>query len=160
LAARTDQQIAEAAAARRAEVEGALPAQRPEVLGTQLEGLAKAKETAASNAVRAKFNEVREAGANVRGLPVQNLVNEGKTILSDTIFAPGEAPEVARVLARMQPKPAEAPSAAASGYASSLRAGNGTSGANCHGELAGCDRFTRSHQQRHSRGKRHGQRKS
>ena len=116
LAAGSNQLLAQNAAARQAEIEAALPTQRPEVIGGQLEQLAKAKESAASNAVRARFNEVREAGAGIAGLPVDDLVGSAKNIISDAAFAPGEAPEVAKILARMAPTPQAAPDAFSAMY--------------------------------------------
>jgi hypothetical protein len=116
VAASNNQLLAQNAAARQAEVEAALPTQRPEVIGGQLEQLAKTKESGASNAVRAKFNEVREAGAGVTGLPVDDLVGSARNIISDAAFAPGEAPEVAKILARMSPTPQAAPDAFSAMY--------------------------------------------
>ena len=116
LAAGSNQLLTQNAAARRAEIEAALPTQRPEVIGGQLEQLAKAKESAASNAVRARFNEVREAGAGITGLPVDDLVGSARNIISDAAFAPGEAPEVAKILARMSPAPQAAPDAFSAMY--------------------------------------------
>ncbi|CAB5194673.1 hypothetical protein UFOVP171_19 [uncultured Caudovirales phage] len=116
LAAGSNQLLAQNEAARRAEIEAALPTQRPEVIGGQLEQLAKAKESAASNAVRARFNEVREAGAGITGLPVDDLVGSARNIISDAAFAPGEAPEVAKILARMSPTPQAAPDAFSAMY--------------------------------------------
>jgi hypothetical protein len=116
IAASRNQLLTQNEAARQAEVEAALPTQRPEVIGGQLEQLAKTKESGASNAVRARFNEVREAGAGITGLPVDDLVGSARNIISDAAFAPGEAPEVAKILARMSPTPQAAPDAFSAMY--------------------------------------------
>lgn len=110
--------VAEAAAAergaietaRQAEVGAALPERDVTALGAGLRQQARAKESAALTAVKAKFDEVREAGADITGLPVDDFVQKADQIIAEAGFKPEDIPKIATALTKLRPVPPEAPS--------------------------------------------------